>query len=120
MARIAKLTMGIMMLLMAVATEAQRISERMSPGFSHHDANAKIGLRVELLNPEKAHCVKCTETTLRCVVVKPGERGTIVETYRAGKGYFLVVRWDQAAEDGTRMYSYFGRYSFRITIKPVI
>lgn len=78
-------------------------------------------MRVESISPPSKSIVfgKCPQFRGRCINLSAGERGTIVEMQAVKPGgYFLVVRWDKDAEDGTPLYSYLGKYTFRISIKP--
>jgi hypothetical protein len=113
---------GSLLFLVALALgQGPRLSERLHPGFSRDAAHAKIGMRVQsLAQPGNASVVKCPPMEGHCLICKVGERGTIIETQRVSPDrYFLVVRWDESAQDGTPLYSYLGTYAFRIAVKPV-
>ncbi len=123
MARIVKLALGALLLSVAVvaALPGPRLTERVWPAFSRDEANSKVGLRVESLTPPSKNVVfsKCPPIRGRCFNLKASERGTIIQSRAVEPhGYFLVVRWDTGAEDGTPLYSYLGKYTFRISIKP--
>ncbi|HKF23846.1 MAG TPA: hypothetical protein VKE93_19895 [Candidatus Angelobacter sp.] len=115
------LIVGSLLLIVALAAgQGPRLSERLHPGFSRDAAHAKIGMRVQSLpQPGNTGLVKCPLMEGHCLICRGGEQGTIIETQRvAPNRYFLVVRWDEGAQDGTALYSYLGTYAFRISVKP--
>jgi hypothetical protein len=112
---------SLLLLVAAAASQGPRLSEQKHPAFSRAAAHAKIGMRVQSLpQPGNAMLAKCPLMEGHCLTCKVGERGTIIETQRVSPDrYFLVVRWDESAHDGTPLYSYLGTYAFRIAVKPV-
>jgi hypothetical protein len=101
--------------------ESPRIVEYVLPAFTWKEANSRVGMRVESLPPpsENVGFSKCPLVKGRCVNTRVGERGTVVRAQAVKpRGYFLVVRWDEVREDGTALYSYLGRYTFRAAVKP--
>jgi hypothetical protein len=111
---------SLLFLVALAAGQGPRLSERLHPGFSRQAAHAKIGMRVQsLTQPGNVGLVKCPLMEGTCLNCQAGERGTIIETQRVSPDrYFLVVRWDESAQDGTPLYSYLGTYAFRIAVKP--
>lgn len=102
--------------------QSPRIVEYVLPAFTWKEANSRIGMRVESLpTPAKNLSFgKCPVAKGRCATTRAGERGTVVRVQAVKpRGYFLVVRWDEPRPDGTPLYSYLGRYTFRIAVKPV-
>jgi hypothetical protein len=112
----------LLVALLGVIFGAPRFTEKFWPAFRQQEAEQKLGLRVESVWVSSHELSsKCPSVGGRCVNVKPGERGTIIEV-RAVKpkwGYFVVVRWDTPREDGTPLYSYLGKYSFRTHVRQV-
>ena len=87
----------------------------MWPAFSYDEATAKLGRRVQHVPVRKFRYFKCPPNGY-CVVVQPGEFGTIVGLEQVEDGYFLIVRWEQGttAED---YISYIGRYSHQAIVE---
>lgn len=98
-----------------------QIGDGIWPAFSRDEASARIGMRVQSAwVSAQEFSSKCPASGGLCTNLDPGERGTVVGILQVKprQGFFLIVRWDKSGTDGTPLYSWMGRYTFRTHVKP--